>query len=690
MLIQFKIIRFLLLVLMLPILLWAKDHKSLHPAVRLLDQHGTPVIQSGEPVSTDKTCGTCHDYQYITAHSYHVQQGRNEFFSKDNSSDYFPDYVLSPGMFGKWCSLPNRLLAAHSVKSIEDFDLGTPEWVQKCGTCHVGGGPSELDRQNRRYDTVDEKDVKRIDPDYFYVKNNQLKKWDWQKSGVMEIDCFLCHTTNFDRLSRDEMLRKGQFKWAVTATLRKTGIVTREKNGWQYNRQLFDANGFVSADVLQIIDPTTENCAQCHGFGTSGHQSFNPIFSNNILRGTLKMGRVFSPEFISESNLNIKGKDSLNFAWDVHAERLVSCSNCHYSVNNPAYNKLDPDENLGHLKFDPRIPDVNLYLNKPSHEFAKGNSCPETVANHLDNTMRTCQDCHDASQAHGWLPYREHHFKRLGCETCHIPIKKMWAFETADWTVLKKNGKYIETIRGLQGEITDSSALIIGFQPAILPRVSKDQFSHYKLMPYNLITSYYWYDQSAKRPVFTRYLKQIYLKKDKNGQWDYKSDIIQLFDANKDGKLSKTELRLDTPEKVEFIKNKLKEMGIAKPVIHGEVTPFSINHNVIDSKYAIKDCNVCHSPDSRLFKEMELAQYVPPGTDVKYAEFCAQCPDVKNITVKRSTGLFFNPGPLLKCYYIIGHDRVKWVEIIGVLSIFFSLIGIVIHDIIRVIRRHRS
>ena len=125
----------------------------------------------------------------------------------------------------------------------------------------------------------------------------------------------------------------------------------------------------------------------------------------------------------------------------MHAERLVSCSNCHYSVNNPAYNKLDPDENLGHLKFDPRIPDVNLYLNKPSHEFAKGNSCPETVADHLDNTMRTCQDCHDASQAHGWLPYREHHFKRLGCETCHIPIKKMWAFETADWTVLKKNGK---------------------------------------------------------------------------------------------------------------------------------------------------------------------------------------------------------------------------------------------------------
>lgn len=347
-------------------------------------------------------------------------------------------------MFGKWCSLPNRLLAAHSVKSIEDFDLGTPEWVQKCGTCHVGGGPSELDRQNRKYDTVDEKDIKGIDPDYFYVENNQLKKWDWQKSGVMEMDCFLCHTSNFDRLSRDEMLRKGQFKWAVTATLSKTGIVTRKKNGWQYNRQMFDANGFVSADVLQITDPTTENCAQCHGFGTSGHHSFNPIFSKNILRGTLKMGRMFSPEFISETNLNIKVKDSLNFAWDVHAERLVSCSNCHYSLNNPAYKKLDPNENLGHLKFDPRRSDVNLYINKPSHELAKGNACPETVADHLDNTMRTCQDCHDASQAHGWLPYREHHFKRLGCETCHIPIKKCGLLKLRTGLFLKRMGNILK------------------------------------------------------------------------------------------------------------------------------------------------------------------------------------------------------------------------------------------------------
>ncbi len=683
--------RTLMVLTLLPLLLYGGDQKiSLHPAIRLLDRNGVPVIKSGQPVSTKQTCGQCHDYQYITTHSYHVQQGLNEFFTDANRPDYFPKYVLSPGMFGKWCGMPNRVLAAHGTQNLSDFDLGRPEWVQKCGTCHVGGGPSELRRNGQSLDVVNPDTVDAFDPDFHYVHNNQLKQWDWRKSGVMEMDCFLCHVANFDRESRDAMLKKGQFKWAVTATLAKTGLVQPTANGWKYQPSKFDAQGYLKPGVLRIDQPQTENCAQCHGFGTSGHAPINPIYAHNVLRGTLKMGRVFSPDFISESHLNIKNKEDFNFAWDVHAERLVSCNNCHFSLNHPAYKKPSCETNVDHLKFEPRLPDADLYLNKPSHEFAKGDACPETVADHLDNTMRTCEDCHDATKAHDWLPYPQHHFKKLGCETCHIPDKKMWAFETVDWTVLKTNGKYVETVRGIQGAITDSTALITGFVPAILPRVTKDRFAPYKLMPYNLITSIFWYDEAKQRPVFTRYLQNIYLMHQSDGQVTYRPEIVRLFDRNGDGILSQDELQLDSSDKIAFIKTKLQEQGIKQPVIRGEIVPFSINHNVVEKQQAIKDCMVCHGSNSRLFQPVEIARFLPQGTQLHYAEFCAQCVEQEDLTFHKANGVFFNPKPLMRCFYIIGHDRVDWVETIGILSVFLSLIGIVAHDIVRVVRRSRS
>ena len=38
-----------------------------HPALRLLDQAGEPVIESGEALSLMNTCGACHDSHFITS-----------------------------------------------------------------------------------------------------------------------------------------------------------------------------------------------------------------------------------------------------------------------------------------------------------------------------------------------------------------------------------------------------------------------------------------------------------------------------------------------------------------------------------------------------------------------------------------------------------------------------------------------
>ena len=45
--------------------------QGLHPAVRLLDAAGVAVHVTGEPLSPERTCGTCHDVVFIKAHNNH-------------------------------------------------------------------------------------------------------------------------------------------------------------------------------------------------------------------------------------------------------------------------------------------------------------------------------------------------------------------------------------------------------------------------------------------------------------------------------------------------------------------------------------------------------------------------------------------------------------------------------------------
>ena len=49
------------------------------------------------------------------------------------------------------------------------------------------------------------------------------------------------------------------------------------------------------------------------------------------------------------------------------------------------------------------------------------------------------------------------------------------------------------------------------------------------------------------------------------------------------------------------------------PQIRAEVQPYSINHNVAGTGWAIQDCETCHTEDSRLAAPVQLASYVPGG-----------------------------------------------------------------------------
>ena len=97
------------------------------------------VLESGQPVSTMRTCGTCHDTQYIAGHSYHAAAGSDERFALGSRTDCRA-WDHSPGQLGRWNALLYRYA---SPPGDAKLDLGIAEWMQVYGARHVGGGPAD-------------------------------------------------------------------------------------------------------------------------------------------------------------------------------------------------------------------------------------------------------------------------------------------------------------------------------------------------------------------------------------------------------------------------------------------------------------------------------------------------------------------------------------------------------------------
>ena len=148
--------------------------------------------------------------------------------------------------------------------------------------------------------------------------------------------------------------------------------------------------------VAQNVGPTTkENCLKCHGKGGGG---------NNVKHGDLEM--ALADEEVCTKDVDVHlSKDGAN----------LTCSQCHTSVEH-------------HIK-------------------GEG---PLTNANHLKSNTKertSCTDCHTTA------PHKSkqlnNHYKKVACETCHIPTyakvnktKIYWDWSTA--TKLKDGKPYEE------------------------------------------------------------------------------------------------------------------------------------------------------------------------------------------------------------------------------------------------------
>ncbi len=384
------------------------------------------------------------------------------------------------------------------------------------------------------------------------------------------VNCLLCHIPGSDADAWRAAKEAGDTEWAISATL---GPKFLKKVGgtWKWNGEALE-DGEVE---LGMQRPTEANCGQCHGATHTARDPFvldaHAVDSN---WQTTTTGSVFSGQPVSISGMNLKDKDAQLQGWDVHAQRLVTCRECHYSTERPA-----------------RLPGKPSAPVDPSHK-------------------RSCKTCHDVSNQHDWLPKQSIHLYKVACQTCHVPNLPAGAAEQIDRTVVHLDGTPVSVWRG----VADADKQVdpaIPYHEGATPMlgVLQEPTRKPQLAPFNVVATWRWADADGK-PVPAAKVRAAWL----DGE-QYRSDVLKAFDANQDGKLDDKELRLTDDAKIKLIADKLAAAGVKGPKIVADAKPYPIRHGVVDAYRAQRKCETCHKDPTNggVAQYASLGRYVPGG-----------------------------------------------------------------------------
>jgi hypothetical protein len=508
------------------------DKPVLHPAIPLLDENGLHVLDSGKPYSTRMSCGNgegggCHDIDAISR-AYHFEMGREE------SDDLFGTYrgipqIVSPGYFGGYnCMLKNNpqwLSKKANASASEFLDYGAPGLIKACAECHNGGGFAEKDRNNINYDKVDPASIPLYDGDYYdwltgngtNTEGNQLAKWNWQKSGVIEPDCLICHADftqlkvfsesqlpaqsdplkKYAELRKDKLIRSGYFRYANTAILEFLDLLPENGQGksllsfsrtfpdqnyrltldnaqqprLNWNASAFDSNRKVVIPMLRF--PGNDNCMICH---ETSHER----------RGFYGYGSEAEHQLDGQGNLikNYRNDVHKGKTWTENGETrsIENCNVCHskqYFKESFRNVDLDADHNflVGKSAQDVRR-DLNYQPGPLSCEYCHngpgmgGASNPALPNSNQSNILDAHKELWRRKNYFIGYAVSTHnrvvsvHFDVLACQTCHIVDL---AFED---------------------------------QPMELRyRYREAEDGNLKYMPYKPATRYYWFDKNNNRVV---------------------------------------------------------------------------------------------------------------------------------------------------------------------------------------------
>jgi thiosulfate reductase cytochrome b subunit len=428
----------------------------------------------------------------------------------------------------------------------------------------------------------------------------------------------------------------------------------------------FEADGSLAQGLMEIHKPRDRNCANCHAVVNNRIDIPLTITPDpSQLTMTDRTGQVMAAQKITNSGLNIAGKNELNHPFDVHSDRVVNCVNCHYSLNNPVYYRQREDSRPNHLEFDPRRLSNAEYLQRPLHQLAKGSSRDGLGAFESQNSMRRCESCHDATAVHKWLPYKRRHFEALACEACHVPKLYGPAVQALDWTLVDADGNPRRQYREVDGDPAEADSLIHGFRPVVLAR--ENVGGERKLAPFNLVSSWYWTaGPDGERIEADRLVDVFYRNGELRGELAAISDREALTAA---------------------VKNELEAAGFDNVELEAEITPYPISHNVVNGRWATRDCRTCHGADSVLGAAFALSDDLPGGRLPGWIDDSGT--DKGGVIAAAGGGAVFMPSTSDAGYYVFGLDGIDLVDLAGLLMFLGIVGGVSVHGFVRFVANRR-
>ncbi|MBT8039413.1 MAG: hypothetical protein HKO85_06850 [Xanthomonadales bacterium] len=475
--------------------------------------------------------------------------------------------------------------------------------------------------------------------------------------------CGACHDTEFIRDSSDHAAA-GVFENQEIPCLRCHSDFEAPEV-WQAG--LFETDGSLAAGVMDIHKPMDRNCASCHEVVSNRLDVPLTVDPHPVdFSMTDRTGQIFSAQRISQSGLNIKGKNELVRPFDVHADRVVNCVNCHYSLNNPVYYRQREESRPDHLAFEPRRLTHADYLQRPLHQLAKGASRHGLGAFESENSMRRCESCHEATAVHQWLPYKRRHFASLACESCHVPELYGPALQAVDWTLVSPQGHPQREFRDVEGDPARADSLIHGFRPVMLVR--KNVGGEAKLAPFNLVSSWFWTaGDPAERIPPERLAEVLYPD---GGLHPEVSAGLEIGDAR------------------DVVRRHLEAAGYPNVQLAGEVTPYPVSHGVVNGRWATRDCRSCHGEDSILAASFALSGNAPGGLLPAWApeSGIAQTGHIQRVN---GGGIAYLPSTHEAGFYVLGLDGIPLVDLAGLLMFFGVLLGVSVHGFLRFLARRR-
>jgi hypothetical protein len=251
-----------------------------------------------------------------------------------------------------------------------DKDKGSFFWAKNCGECHPGGGPAEYDRRANRYDEFAADPNNRIEHMGDNYLDGDYYQAGWVNSGVTEADCLICHLEGYDWQARSLSLRGGFLAKSATVGA-----------GWYRNmvKTTPPTPGILPQAASLVIDYTRTDIVDPQKIGERIVKAVPDQNCWSCHKGP---------------NMKKRGR-TWDSGTDTHKARGLTCVYCH-----PA---------------------------GEDHEIAKGDVLIGSVRKDLDNTMKSCADCHingaDPRATTAKHTFPDLHLKKMTCESCHIPYK---------------------------------------------------------------------------------------------------------------------------------------------------------------------------------------------------------------------------------------------------------------------------